>query len=81
MIVGAHSGQERIGCDRFGSSLCETSHDDTVVIGPRRLKDDVFQNRVIHIRQFEEFDIRGITKESLNHGNNSQDHNRAQGPS
>src|SRR4030043_240186 len=62
VIISADPGHQRISRNGFGRRLHQASDNDAVVIGAGSLKDKVLEDGMVHIGQFKQFDIRGVTE-------------------
>jgi len=62
VIVCGHLGENRIGIDRLCGGFHKISQNDTVRVSFRGLDNQVLKNRLLRIRQFQEFDVRRVAE-------------------
>ena len=55
--IGPHAHQQALGADAFGRRLGDRSHVDRVVVGARGAADQLLQQRMGHVAQFQQADI------------------------
>src|SRR4030042_342170 len=72
VVISADSGQQRIGGNRFGPCLHQASDNDAMVVGARRLEDEVLEKGMLQISQLKQFNIGSIAEKAFNHGSNPQ---------
>lgn len=63
VVVRGHPCEERVGPDTLRSRLAEVAHDNAVVICARSFEHHGFKERVLQVREFEEFYVRRVAKE------------------
>src|SRR4030066_294996 len=78
VIISADPGHQRISRNGFGGRLHQASDNDAVVIGAGSLKDKVLEDGMVHIGQFKQFDIRGVTEQAFNDRSESQNEDRSE---
>ena len=57
VVVGTDPQQQRVGADGVGAGLGEVADRQRVLVGPRRLQRQLFEERQVLIRQLEQPDI------------------------
>src|SRR5512143_1629375 len=65
VIVRPDAGKERVLSDGLGRCLGKVPYDDAVVIRPGALVDELLEQRLVGIEEFEELDVCGDIEEGL----------------
>ena len=76
VVVRARARQQRVGADGLRRVLHQRPDDDGVVVGARRLDDELLERRVVQVGQLQQLDVRGVAEHGLDERRERHHHHR-----